>query len=118
MDSRTLLTEHNNLQTKAMTSSSSLSQRHNCMNGTYYSPIIITESNQVNNCEDIPVPTTISTIKIIRRIWVWIAVVFITFVVCLSVFPSIIALVDSAEKGNVSYRIYFNFNGILKSMNT
>ena len=44
-----------------------------------------------------------STFAIISKIWVWIATIFITFVVCLSVFPSVTAIVESTEKGKVSY---------------
>jgi hypothetical protein len=58
------------------------------------------------NTIDHDVSPTTSTFYIISKIWVWIAVVFITFVVCLSVFPSILALVDSTEKGNVSNAIF------------
>ena len=45
----------------------------------------------------------ISTFAIISKIWVWIATIFITFVVCLSVFPSVTAIVESTEKGKVSF---------------
>ena len=44
-----------------------------------------------------------STFAIISKIWVWIATIFITFVVCLSVFPSVTAIVESTEKGKVSH---------------
>ena len=44
-----------------------------------------------------------STFAIISKIWVWIATIFITFVVCLSVFPSVTAIVESTEKGKVSF---------------
>ena len=56
-----------------------------------------------------------STFAIISKIWVWIATIFITFVVCLSVFPSVTAIVESTEKGKVSFvsvkmKIYPYFN--------
>ena len=44
-----------------------------------------------------------STFAIISKIWVWIATIFVTFVVCLSVFPSVTAIVESTEKGKVSF---------------
>ena len=43
-----------------------------------------------------------STIEILTTVWPCILSVFITFMICLSVFPSIAALVDSIEKGKVS----------------
>ena len=42
-----------------------------------------------------------STLFIIKEIWVWILAIFINFAVCLSVFPSVTALVESTEKGKV-----------------
>ena len=43
-----------------------------------------------------------STVEILTTVWPWILSLFITFMICLSVFPSIAALVDSIEKGKVS----------------
>ena len=42
-----------------------------------------------------------SIFDIVRKIWIWIGSIFITYVVCLSIFPSIAALVDSTDKGKV-----------------
>ena len=98
--------DQNNLQIKQITSTSSLPPGYNCVDGTYETPIIISETNPLMNDETHPVVQTTSTFYIIRKIWVWIGVVFITFVVCLSIFPSVIALVDSSEKGNVSTIIF------------
>ena len=43
-----------------------------------------------------------STVEILTTVWPWILSLFITFMICLSVFPSIAALVDSKEKGKVT----------------
>ena len=43
-----------------------------------------------------------STVEILTTVWPWILSLFITFMICLSVFPSIAALVDSIEKGKVN----------------
>ena len=43
-----------------------------------------------------------TTVEILTTVWPWIASLFITFTICLSVFPSIAALVDSVEKGKVN----------------
>ena len=43
-----------------------------------------------------------STVEILSTVWPWILSLFITFMICLSVFPSIAALVDSIDKGKVN----------------
>ena len=43
-----------------------------------------------------------STVEILTTVWPWIVSLFITFTICLSVFPSIAALVDSIDKGKVN----------------
>ena len=58
------------------------------------------EGNPLINQQDVSQAQT-STFFIIRKIWVWIFSVFITFVVCLSVFPSVTAMVESTERGKV-----------------
>ena len=40
-----------------------------------------------------------STLAILQRIWIWIVAVFLTYMVCLSVFPSITAQVESTGTG-------------------
>ena len=40
-----------------------------------------------------------STLAILQRIWIWILAVFLTYMVCLSVFPSITAQVESTGTG-------------------
>lgn len=40
-----------------------------------------------------------STLAIVKRIWIWIAAVFLCFFSTLAVFPAITALVESTEKG-------------------
>ena len=80
-------------------------------------PAIILSANYHDMRHETPVPNleidstmeldarniiTTSTSYIISKIWIWILAVFITFIICLSVFPSIAALVDSTHKGNVS----------------
>ena len=60
------------------------------------------DHNPLINIEDSEIPQTLtSNLFIIRKIWVWIVSVFITFVICLSVFPSITAIVESTGKGKV-----------------
>ena len=44
----------------------------------------------------------VSTLHIVSKTWAWIVIMLITYVVCLSVFPSIIALVESTTKGQVN----------------
>jgi len=41
-----------------------------------------------------------STISILKKIWIWILSAFITFAICLSIYPSIASLVESTERGN------------------
>ena len=73
------------------------------------------DHNPLINMEDSEIAQTpTSNLFIIRKIWVWIVSVFITFVICLSVFPSITAIVESTGKGKVSNPIFFD-NGYLKS---
>ena len=60
------------------------------------------DHNPLINIEDSDIPQIpTSNLFIIRKIWVWIVSVFITFVICLSVFPSITAIVESTGKGKV-----------------
>ena len=86
------------------TNSRAVSPAHTIEDTTYETPIITSDTNLLMNSEN-PEVTQTSTFYIIDKIWVWITVILITFVVCLSVFPSIAALVDSTEKGNVSESI-------------
>ena len=44
----------------------------------------------------------VSTLHIVSKTWAWIVIMLITYVVCLAVFPSIIALVESTNKGQVN----------------
>ena len=63
-------------------------------------PVISSDTNPI---VDVGVqeifPTT--TVEILSIVWPWIVSLFITFTICLSIFPSIAALVDSIEKGKV-----------------
>ena len=51
--------------------------------------------------EENPPKTPTTTLFIVRKIWVWIVTVFITFTICLSIFPAVAVIVDSTEKGKV-----------------
>ena len=74
---------------------------HTIVDSTEASNIVPgSEDNPLINQQNEDVAQT-STFFIIRKIWVWIISVFITFVVCLSVFPSVTAIVESTEKGKV-----------------
>ena len=74
------------------------------MNGTedirFTAAISNSENNPLINSDNHSL-TQPTTFLIVRKIWLWIGSIFITFVVCLSIFPSIAALVDSTEKGKV-----------------
>ena len=59
----------------------------------------VSDDKPLINPETPPIPS--STWFIIKKIWVWIVSVFITFVICLSIFPSITAIVESTGKGKV-----------------
>ena len=48
-----------------------------------------------------------STLAIVQRIWVWIVAVFLTFLVCLAVFPSITAQVQSTASKSAWSTTYF-----------
>jgi len=52
-----------------------------------------------DNGGEIVIPEQTTTLAIIGRIWVWILAVFLTFLVCLAVFPSITAQVVSMGSG-------------------
>ena len=56
-------------------------------------PLIDHENNNVDEAK---------TLDIVYKIWLWIGSIFITYVVCLTIFPSIAALVDSTENGKVN----------------
>ena len=58
------------------------------------------ENNPLIDIEN-PNGTQKSIFDIFSKIWIWISSIFITYVVCLSIFPSIAALVDSTDKGKV-----------------
>ena len=51
--------------------------------------------------------TKTSTLAIVQRIWVWILAVFLTFLVCLAVFPSITAQVQSTGKFFSEFKVSF-----------
>ena len=91
--------EHNDMQIRQM-----ISNGISSMNGSedirFTAPIIHSENNPLINSENHNVTQT-TTFFIVKKIWLWICSIFITFVVCLSIFPSIAALVDSTEKGKV-----------------
>ena len=91
--------EHNDMQIRQM-----ISNGISSMNGSedirFTAPIIHSENNPLINIENHNVTQT-TTFFIVKKIWLWICSIFITFVVCLSIFPSIAALVDSTEKGKV-----------------
>ena len=65
------------------------------------SPVYNVESNPLIDRENNNVGKA-NTLDIVYKIWLWVGSIFITYVVCLTIFPSIAALVDSTEKGKVN----------------
>ena len=65
------------------------------------SPVYNVESNPLIDRENNNVDKA-NTLDIVYKIWLWVGSIFITYVVCLTIFPSIAALVDSTEKGKVN----------------
>ena len=65
------------------------------------SPIYNVESNPLIDHENNNVDEA-NALNIVHKIWLWVGSVFITYVVCLTIFPGIAALVDSTEKGKVN----------------
>ena len=64
------------------------------ISGPESNPLIVPEDEE-------PPKIQTTTLFIIRKIWVWIVTVFITFTICLSIFPAVAVIVDSTEKGKV-----------------
>ena len=73
--------------------------RHHDRN--YETSIISSDTNPMVDVEVQEISQT-STAEILTTVWPWILSLFITFMICLSVFPSIAALVDSIDKGKVN----------------
>ena len=67
----------------------------------YETSIISSDTNPIVDFGRQEISPT-STVEILTTVWPWILSLFITFMICLSVFPSIAALVDSIEKGKVN----------------
>ena len=65
------------------------------------SPVYNVESNPLIDRENNNVDEA-NILDIVHKIWLWVGSIFITYVVCLTIFPSIAALVDSTEKGEVN----------------
>ena len=65
------------------------------------SPIYNVESNPLIDHENNNVDEA-NALDIVYKIWLWVGSIFITYVVCLTIFPSIAALVDSTENGEVN----------------
>ena len=73
-------------------------------------PSMSSENNLLGTPENVtPRYVRSSTYHIISKIWVWIVTMFITYVVCLTLFPSVTALVESTNNGKV-IKLEFNMN--------
>ena len=91
--------EDSDMQIREM-SANEVSPRNGAEDMRSTSPVYNVESNPLIDHENNNVHEA-NTLDIVNRIWQWIGSIFITFVVCLTIFPSIAALVDSTEKGKV-----------------
>ena len=73
-------------------------------------PSMSSENNLLGTPENVtPRYARSSTYHIISKIWVWIVTMFITYVVCLTLFPSVTALVESTNNGKV-IKLELNMN--------
>ena len=73
-------------------------------------PSMSSENNLLGTPENVtPRYVRSSTYHIISKIWVWIVTMFITYVVCLTLFPSVTALVESTNIGKVN-KLELNMN--------
>ena len=74
----------------------------NVVVGDCQSPDLSTtsETNLIEDREDVT-SCQLSMLHITLKIWVWILTMLFTYIVCLSVFPSITALVESQYYGQV-----------------
>ena len=75
----------------------------NAVLGDYQNPDLSTtsETNLIEDRADVT-SCQLSMLHITLKIWVWILTMFFTYIVCLSVFPSITALVESKYFGQVN----------------
>ena len=75
----------------------------NAVLGDYQNPDLSTtsETNLIEDRVDVT-SCQLSMLHITLKIWVWILTMLFTYIVCLSVFPSITALVESKYYGQVN----------------